>query len=59
VALANLLDHSAHDVAAGMFSPTWALLTSVLGLTSGVCLWLAFLAPAGYRRWIAPSAADA
>jgi hypothetical protein len=59
VALINLLDHSAHDVAAGVFSPTWALSTSVLGLTSGVCLWLAFLAPAGYRRWIASHASGA
>jgi hypothetical protein len=59
VALANLFDHSTHDVAAGVFSPTWALLTSVLGLTSGVCLWLAFLAPAAYRRRIASPAAEA
>jgi hypothetical protein len=58
VALLNLLESSAHDVAAGVFKPTWALLTSGLGLTSAVCTWLAFLAPARYRRWLASAAAD-
>jgi hypothetical protein len=59
VALINLLVDSTHDLAAGVFSPTWALLTAVLGLSSGVCLWLAFLAPASYRRWITSPATNA
>ncbi len=58
VALVNLLHSPTHDVAAGVFGPTWALLTSVLGLTSAVCTWLAFLAPAPYRRWLESAAAD-
>jgi hypothetical protein len=58
VALVNLLESSAHDVAAGVFRPSWALLTSVLGITSGVCTWLSFLAPAPYRRWLESAAAN-
>ncbi len=58
VALVNLFQTSAHDIAAGMFRPTWALLTSGLGLTSAVCTWLAFLAPARYRRWLESGADD-
>jgi hypothetical protein len=56
VALLNLLESSPHDVAAGVFSPAWALVTSVLGLTSAACMWLAFLPPALYRRWIESTA---
>jgi hypothetical protein len=58
LALVNLLESSTHDVAAGVFGPTWALLTSVLGITSGVCTWLAFLAPTPYRRWLESYAAN-
>ncbi len=58
VALVNLLESPTHDVAAGVFRPAWALLTSVLGITSGVCTWLAFLAPAPYRRWLESGTAN-
>jgi hypothetical protein len=58
VALMNLLQNTSHDVAAGVFEPAWALLTSLFGLISGVCMWLAFLAPAAYRRWIESAAPD-
>jgi hypothetical protein len=53
VALANLLGDTVPDLAGGVFESTWALLTSALGLVSGVCVWLAFLPPDRYRRWIA------
>jgi hypothetical protein len=53
VALANLVGDTVPDLAGGVFEPTWALLTSALGLVSGVCVWLAFLPPDRYRRWIA------
>jgi hypothetical protein len=52
VALANLLGNTVPDLAGGVFESTWALLTSALGLVSGVCVWLAFLPPDRYRRWI-------
>lgn len=58
VALVNLLDSSPQDVAAGVFKPTWALLTSVLGLTSAICTWFAFLAPVRYRRWLESAGAE-
>jgi len=57
VALVNLLGSTSQDVAAGVFRPTWALLTSALGLTAAVCTWLAFLAPARYRHWTESAAA--
>lgn len=58
VALVNALEKYPHDVAAGVFRSGWALLTSALGLTSAVCIWLAFFPPARYLRWMAQAAEE-